>query len=536
MKKRLLALLMVTVLGAGLLTACGGTGAVSSETSQEQTATAAVEETAGPTGISDETLVVALPSEPATIVPVVANLDNRGATVARCIYEPLLHTVRETAEVQEDSLCTIDIVDDMHLRINIREGVKFHNGAELNADQVMYMFSQGVLGPAAADRYFVYDYENFVKEDDYHVLVALTQPWAQAIDLMSLAQFIIPEMSVLEAAGGVDTMQQYLENAGTGKYKFKEWVTGEYILVERNDDYWNQDALPYYKEIKFVFITDGSARGMAVQSGDVDVALDLDIANYEIYNADPTVEAKVLNSGNMNILFLNCGEGYACNDERVRQAISLLLNRDDLRIAANAGFGELGDTCISPISPMWDGKTPEADSVDVEAAKALLAEAGYPDGLKLRMRTMAANVQQDMIIEELRQGGIEVEYVIAEPAVHFWQGLGIGDYDMHVSAQQCIYYSEPVRCSDGIQYTYSDTMGGCMYAAEDFHEICTRCLTTMDMTERKAAYAELQQYYRDHYLSYGFYSNVALEVAKSGIEGIKVAGVGEYEVFDAYQK
>ena len=85
-------------------------------------------------------------------------------------------------------------------------------------------------------------------------------------------------------------------NLGTGKYVFSEWVEGQYIKLVRNEDYWNQDELPYYQEVMLTFISDNTSRAMAVQSGDADVALNLGTTQVEGLEADSNVTVSVENT------------------------------------------------------------------------------------------------------------------------------------------------------------------------------------------------------------------------------------------------
>ena len=196
-----------------------------------------------------------------------------------------------------------------------------------------------------------------------------------------------------------------------------------------------------------------------------------------------------------------------------------------MRQVGASGFGEIQDTVISTLSPMWDGVKPEVYKPDNEKAKQLLAEAGYPDGVTLRFRTSSENALTSMIVEQLRQSNINAELVVAEFPVHF-AALGEGDFDMYLSAQQFAYYTEPVRCTDGLTYDYSDVMGGCGYKNEEYSEICARCYKAIDIEERKAAYAELQKHFRENYVSIGLFSSTDLALSRKGINNIQLRGMG----------
>ena len=540
MKKRLSIMLLVAMM-ASVLAACGSSPAASdqagtqgegaAETTQQAAGdeTAEGDETAAPAAgeLSDKVITIALASEPNTLIPSVNFIGNPVQYILRNVYEPLVVSNYSDVSLQKTGLCTDwEYLDDTHIHITLREGVHFHNGEELTTADIQYLFEQGKLGAMASDVYGFYDPSQFEIEDDYNMVLVLNEPYAQAFEMLGFNNFEVVNKTELEAAGGAGAQVQYLAGAGTGKYKLKEWVPGEYIELERNEDYWDKDNMGYYAGFKYVFINDTNARALAVQSGDVDIATDMMLSDFATYDADPNVNAVLLDDNKVSTIFLNSGKGGPLEDVRVRHAVSLLIDKNALRQVANAGYGELCDTVIATNGPMGDGIC-ESDTaaVDVEGAKALLEEAGYANGLTLRMRGTSVTPMMSMVQEQLRAGGIEVEFELAETPVHF-AALAEGDFDMYASTQQYALYSEPVRCTDGIKYDYSAVMGGCGYQNEEYSAIAARCYALADLTERKAAYAELQKMFREEYVSIGLYTSKNFVLTRPGIENIELWGLG----------
>ena len=532
--KKSIALLLTLLLALSAFAGCSSTGngseasdasSSSAGTSNQGDSQSVASEIPSDAGVSDETLTVAMSTEPNTIIPDIAFTSNDVSAITALLYETLYYSDYLTLQPTEGSIVEkTETIDDTHFRLTLKQGIKFHNGEELTTADVLYTFEEAVKGGMAGE-FVIYDVPNFVIEDDYNIIFAQTQPWAQAQERLSFEQFFIINKDELEAAGGAGTTEQYLKSAGTGKYIFNEWVAGSHISVIRNDNYWNQDALPYFKEIRFVFINDQTARGMAAQSGDVDVALNAALANYSVYEADANVNTVLLPDNKTSTIFLNSGTGGPLEDVRVREAVYWCIDKEALRQVAASGFGEIQDTIISSLGPMWDGAAPETYTPDYDKAKQLLADAGYADGLILRLRTSSATPDITMIQEQLRLGGITVELEIAEFPVHF-AALGEGDFDMYTSSQQFAYYTEPVRCTDGLTYKFSDVMGGCGYKNEEYSAIAARCYTAIDLTERKAAYAELQEHFRENYVSIALYSATGFALTANDIDGLQLRGMG----------
>lgn len=540
--KKTLALLLALVLVLGMFTACAKQSETETTTdpatsTTEDTTTPEVsfdDDAEKPTTLSDETVTIALSAEPNTLIPAVAFTSNDVSLVMRMMYEPLIAQDYESAELSDTGLAlSWEDVDDTSFRLTLRQGVKFTNGQELTTADVVYLIQEGQKG-AMATYFTIFDLENSTVEDDYNIVLKLSQPWAQAKELLAYNYYMIPCASSLEEIGGAATTTQYMENAGTGKYVFKEWVPGEYIMLERNENYWNQEDMGYFKNVKFVFINDATARAMAVKAGDVDIATGVNLSDYALYSVDDTVRTVLLPQNNVSTLFLNSAEGKPLNDVRVREAIYWLVDKAALQAVGASGFGELCDTIIAKGGPMWDGIDESSTKVvDVEKAKSLLAEAGYPDGLTLVLRGNSSTATATLLQEQLRAGGIDMQIVTAETPVHF-AALAEGDFDMYISSQQYSYYTEAVRCTDGLTYSFADVMGGCGYQNEEYSEICARCYATSDLEERKAAYADLQAMFREQFVSIGLYTNVVMSLTRSDIAGMDLFGLGIYDCSSIY--
>ena len=161
------------------------------------------------------------------------------------------------------------------------------DGTPLVADDVVY--SVGIWttysGSNDTGMYIV----GAEKEDDHTVTIEFTTPAPDLLALLTWSNFGIVSEDEVNAAGGLENV---IRNPliGSGKYKFVEWVTGQYITMERNDNYWDENWKGYFKTIKFTFTNDGSAREMAVEAGDADVANDLPVAMAATFAAKDNVQ------------------------------------------------------------------------------------------------------------------------------------------------------------------------------------------------------------------------------------------------------
>lgn len=533
------ALLLTVVLAAGLMAGCS-TGANNSngETKGSQGQTSAGSEAAtaqSPSGdnsgsdnvqSSEDTLTIALALEPASLMPA-SSVSKEELMVIDCMAETLFQWDPATGEINP-RLASYEWIDDTHFRVTLKEGIYFQNGEELTTDDVLYTFQ--IKSAYSGGNYKAYNLEATKIEDKYHMVFETNDVLVQAPERFVQDEFAILSKKTLEAMGGAEnTDLKPTEGYGTGKYMFKEWVSGQYILLERNDNYWNTEDMPYYKNLKFVFVNDAAARAMAVESGDADVGSDLPTSQGKIYEGNDKVALHYLDTMMTGTLFMNCSRG-PLQDARVREAIWNLVDVNALNQLVGSGLGKTCETTISPYSIVYD-PVPEGTirQVNVERAKELLAEAGYPDGFTLEMTNMATQQAQGEIIQEnLRQGGINVNITINETPTHFsW--LREGNYDLTISNLSPMYYTENLRLVDGRNST-ADVYGGANYKDESFYPLLDKAYGAFDMDERIAAYKDCQDYMKENFIVVGTHTTVKLELARAGLSspGLTAMGYADY--------
>lgn len=552
--KKLIALIMAVILIAGVLAGCGGgtdkadKGASGGDTqstakqggsgdTRSSGETAGNDQTGGSaqtvSGTSEDTLVIALALEPSTLMP--ASSGGKEATmVTNCMSETLFKWDPQTGEINPN-LADYEWVDDTHFRVTLKEGIYFQNGEELTTEDVLYTFK--VKRDYSGGNYTAYNLDATVIEDKYNMVFETNGIWVQAPERFVQDGFGVLSKKTLEAMGGAEnTALEPIDGYGTGKYTFKEWVSGQYILLERNDNYWNKEDMPYYKNLKFVFVNDAAARAMAVESGDANVGSDLPTSQASIYEGNDNVEIYYLDTMQTGTLFMNCSRG-PLQDERVREAIWNLVDVNALNQLVGSGLGKICQTTISPYSIVYD-PVPEGTvrQVNVERAKELLAEAGYPDGITLEMTNMATQQAQGEIIQEnLRQGGINVNITINETPTHFaW--LREENYDLTISNLSPMYYTENLRLVDG-RYSTADVSGGANYKDENFYPILDKAYAAFDMDERIAAYKECQDYMKEHFVCVGTHTTVKLELTSAGLSkpGLTAMGYADYTMIRPMQ-
>ena len=423
-------------------------------------------------------------------------------------------------------------VDDTHFRLNLRDDVYFSDGDQLTAEDVVFSFQvTDYTGSGSSSYSRIFDLDNCVAEGDFTVVLALNSPYPIVADILAADVYSIISKDAVEAAGGEDAAARAPVNLGTGKYVFSEWVEGQYIKLVRNEDYWNQDELPYYQEVMLTFISDNTSRAMAVQSGDADVALNLGTTQVEGLEADSNVTVSVENTSTNRTMYMNCSDP-ALSDVNVRTALWYLIDAEAIRAIANSGFGELSETSFSQFCAVY--AAPPADftrTVDVEAAVELLNTAGYNESNPLQLSLLMPSEGDNETMAQLVQaqleasGCIKVEIELLE-IMTFLNQLWSGDYQLTITSGDQYDYEKLLYMVDG-RIDPATASGGAQYDDAEFQVLLDECYTETDENARRELYAEIQAYLLENHIVIGICNQVAVTAYSADITGItiNVAGV-----------
>jgi peptide/nickel transport system substrate-binding protein len=270
--------------------------------------------------------------------------------------------------------------DKTELTMKLRQGVKFHSGAEFTAEDVKYTFSR-VLDPAlgvAQPRIMVGWVKETLTPDKHTLVLKFDRPRANFLDVLSF--LYIADKSVL--SGGNPSKNV----SGTGPYRLVEWRPGEQMLLEKNAAYWTDVKGPKRLVIKKI----GDAQSIASQlrAGAIKVAYGLTERDLAPFSRD---KAYTLVRNDFGPEFYYLGMNVTkppFNDVRVRQAFVHALDRNRFVRSTLQGFGEATAAPWPPHSPVYDKATRDANAFNLDKAKALLKQAGVD---KLEVTMLSSN-------------------------------------------------------------------------------------------------------------------------------------------------
>lgn len=368
MKKKFVSILLCVAMTATMLMGCG-------EKSNDKNTT---------TTENASEIHVAISANPPSLDPPSVNSNIVGG-IGIHVYESLFQ-MNENYEPTPVLAESYEITNEegTEYTIKLREGVKFHNGEEMTADDVVASMNRWLENSAKANT--LIGGSVFEKVDDYTVKLIANEASSDIIMILaSPIQFAaIYPAEVVEGATA-EGLEEYI---GTGPYKVAEWKQDQYVKLEKFEEYQpaegelsglTGDKTGVADVLYFDVVTDASTRIAGVQNGQYQVAEEIPLDNYEELSKDSSLTLNVDRGGTLN-LFLNTTTGVMA-DETVRQAVLAALNCEDILMASygNPELYELNAGWCVPTDAQWgtDAGSEYYNQKDTEKAEKLLAEAGY---------------------------------------------------------------------------------------------------------------------------------------------------------------
>jgi peptide/nickel transport system substrate-binding protein len=307
-------------------------------------------------------------------------------------YKPTLDGLAEELEAEKAN----------QWLIRVRSGIEFHNGKTLTADDVIYSIRRTLnpkLGLFGRGGFSAVDPNNIRKLDNRTVRLFLKEPDVTLID--SFCQYFQGIVPVNYSPNGLGTRTgNALRFVGTGPYKVKTFIRGRQSIHVRNENYW-RTGQPYFDEVRIINFPDDTARVNALLSGQVDAIVDLPYAQIPVARRRGNLKILESPTGAWNPISMRL-DTAPFNDVRVRRAMRLLANRQQMVQQALAGHGRVANDLYSPFDLCYAGDEFPQRRYDPEQARSLLKQAGQ-EGLTVDLQTTAADTGMVEIAQILAQ-------------------------------------------------------------------------------------------------------------------------------------
>lgn len=526
---------IASVLAASMalsLAACGGSGsssaAASTAESTASTAEAVDLNQEAVEGISDDAVLrVAIDGEPDSLFAAYQQnkADNR---VNSSMFNYLVEWDDEAKEAKPSVATEWEWIDDTHIRFTLRDDVKFTNGETLVAEDVAESLAYSCQYHATYTQMF--DPDNFVVEDDTHVVLALSKPYGNLLDILGCDYYTIFDWSAWEAdnesMGADDALAKWIRDpVGSGPYKLVEWIDGDHLTLERNEDYWDKDNMPYYKQIVYSFIADMPARASALEAGTVDVAYNL--ASSQIDELKSASIGLTVNPYNQNVvmpLTFNMHKCPALADENVRKAIMYCIDKAALADAYGNGYEISGkSSLVAENSPYYAEVETFSQDLDVakEAIDTAISENGWTsDDLTFTCWSVSGSdtSQVELLQYYLSTIGITLNIESADFATVLFEHLFVGDTSISIAENDTWDVTRMLNMLDSRIETSYDSYTG--EYEDELHDLIDAAWAASD-DDRYDAYKAVQQFAADHYLTTALNSCLYTDAWSNTITGMK---------------
>jgi len=292
--------------------------------------------------------------------------------------------------------------DKLVYTIKIRQGVKFHTGQTMTAKDVAYSYNyirDPKNGSPGAGDFGAVKAVDVV--DDHTVKFTLTEPNVTLPMTLGNKYGAVVPAGYFDAPDSKGKMNQV--SVGTGPFKLVEFKPNSNLMLARNPDYWEK-GVPYLDRVNFVFLPSSASMLVALTNKRADLAVLT--RPQDVKQVERVPGLKIERWPSLNQKALDLGSEYgALSDVRVRQAIALAVDKDEIMRAAIGGLGQTIGTMVAAMQDRWG--VPLADlpnqKLDLERAKKLLADAGYPGGLELNLTTIIGYDWMDPAAVTLRE-------------------------------------------------------------------------------------------------------------------------------------
>lgn len=392
------------------------------------------------------------------------------------------------------------LVDDTTMELTLREGVTFHNGEDMTADDVVFSLNrmyQATFPPyqvRSKDR--LGNFAKALKIDDYTVRIQVERPEPLWETLISLQQvMIIPEDYTKALSGDPDVAEDgdfeafSLAPVGTGPYAISEFVPGEKVVYSRFDDFWG-DAAPL-EQATVIRIPETASRITALKTGEADIVTNIAPDQLALIDADPQLKTEGSATALFHVMIMNVNHPQL-EDPRIRKAMSLAIDRDLLNEAL-----WLGKAVVPSTHTMKEmGALHQPDLVtfehDPEEARRLLDEADY-DGFEITFDTDPVYYTNGLLAAQAiteMWGEVGINGTVNTTST--WSG---GSPDLMVrNWSNPMYFADPFG-SFGVMWAPGGPSEGegRFNTDEDYAETWERFRFSTDVEARKAAYAELME-------------------------------------------
>lgn len=468
----------------------------------------------GTTCLGRNTVVIAVSTEPPSLDPTTNAAAAIDLMLNQNVYEGLVR-VTAAGEIEPALATSFEISEDgLTYIFSLRRGVFFHNGEPFGASDVIATFNRNLDKTTGhPNRRFFVNIEEISAPDPYTVVFRMSRVDAAFLSILALGDSIIlPEDIPANLAR---------HPVGTGPFQFAEWRIGEHIRLERFEGYY-REGVPLLDEVTFRFIPDTASQLLALLAGDVDMVARVPAEISLAVQGDPRFRIVAGPMNLVQIMAIN-NERHPFSDLLVRQAIAHAIDRTAIIEGTMFGMGTPIGSHLTPASPYYidlTGLFPH----DLQRARDLLAQAGYPDGFSSVItlpQVFKTHVRAgEIIAEQLSRVGIELEIELVEWGI--WLSRVFAQADFYLTV-----IGHPGRLDPGAMMMHYGAGSEEYYFRRGWENLRLNNLlaegrTTFDATRRREIYAEVQEIIAVDVVNFFIQDPFQIYIMKENLAGLRL--------------
>lgn len=526
--KKLLTLILCLAMVLTVFAGCSSTPAT------EEGASSSGEAAQGEAADSEykDTLVYALNTDVQSLDPQIQN-DTTSEQVVKMLYNTLLKFEDDGTVVGDLAESWSVSEDKLTWTFNLKQGVKFHNGKELTSADVKATFDRALNAEAGGLRTteIIKMFTAVEAPDPYTVTITTDGPYGPMESLMCNMSLGIMDADYIEQYG-LDLGTSVEGENGTGPFKVVSWERDQEIVVERFDDYFGTPAK--LQTVVYTVIPEAASRVIALETGEVDVIdkptnedlerLEADTENFTVLRK-PTISQRLFRFG--------CNDPIISNT-KVRQAIVYAIDRQAI---IDALFTGSAYPSTAPLAPVTFGYSDLGEiEQDLELAKSLLAEAGYPDGFDTKIVTTERYQNgielAEIISQQLAEIGINAEIEVWEWSAlsASWNGITADEFDQPIFIMGA---GPSMRDADGgLRGLYTTSETGLndrnygFYSNAEVDALIEQGMQETDQQKRVEIYKEAMEIlYREDPVAFWLFDMYGLAITSSKVEGVTLSPI-----------
>jgi peptide/nickel transport system substrate-binding protein len=389
---------------------------VGASSAARQSAPVARSQAAGATPTPGGTMRFARAEDSTNFDPIILPL-NVDIWIVTSVYEQLVRVAANGVDLEPALAASWDISPDgLTYTFHLRPGVKFSDGSDLKASDVLYSLNRARNEPSQVWTFTLVAVKDVAAPDDATVVITLNQPWAPFLaDIAMFNSSVIPETWAKGNEARLAT-----EMLGTGPFMLAEWKKEEYLRLTKNPYYW-EEGLPLLDEITVAKVPDDNNRILQLQGGEIDAMYDVPFSRAAELDADPNLQVLKFPSSFTQYVVLN-HKVEPLDDVNVRLALNYATDKDAIVQVVLFGNGEPATTFMPKDMLFWNDQLP-GFPFDLAKAKDYLAKSKAPNGFTLEVILLGGVVEFEQLGATLKdmwgQIGVTVNLSPLDQSVYY---------------------------------------------------------------------------------------------------------------------